>query len=50
VIRFLIDADLPRSAFVALRRQGYTADDVRDLGLGAATDDLILRHARMVTP
>ncbi len=46
MIRFLIDADLPRSALIALRRQGYTVDDVRDLGLGAATDDVILRHAR----
>jgi len=47
VIRFLIDADLPRSACVALRRRAYPAEDVRDIGLGAATDDVILSHASM---
>ena len=46
MIRFLIDADLPRFTCPALHRRGYPADDVRDLGLGAATDDDILEHAR----
>jgi predicted nuclease of predicted toxin-antitoxin system len=45
VIRFLIDADLPRSACIALRQRGYFADDVRDLDLGTATDDTVLQHA-----
>jgi predicted nuclease of predicted toxin-antitoxin system len=44
-MRFLIDADLPRSTCSALRELGYRADDVRDLGLGAATDDAILQFA-----
>jgi len=45
VIRFLIDADLPRSLCTALRKRGYLADDVRELGLGAATDQTALHHA-----
>lgn len=45
-MRFLIDADLPRAATRILRRHGHQAVDVRDLGLGAAKDDVIARHAR----
>lgn len=45
MIRFLIDADLPRSACTAIRQRGYLADDVRDLDLGAATDEVGLDHA-----
>ena len=45
MIRFLIDADLRRSVAMALRQKGYLADDVRDLKLGTATDETILRHA-----
>lgn len=45
MIQFLIDADLPRSACTALRQRGYRADDVRDLDLGAATDETVLHHA-----
>jgi predicted nuclease of predicted toxin-antitoxin system len=46
VIRFLIDADLPRSVFAALRDRGLLADDVRDLGLGTASDDIVLQFAK----
>lgn len=45
MIRFLIDADLPRSLCTALRHRGYLADDVRELDLGAATDQTVLDHA-----
>lgn len=45
MIRFLIDADLPRSVRTALRQRGYLADDVRDLDLGTATDEAVLHHA-----
>jgi len=45
VIRFLIDADLPRSVCITLRQKGYPADDVRDLDLGTASDDAIFQHA-----
>ncbi|MFQ5899542.1 MAG: DUF5615 family PIN-like protein [Candidatus Methylomirabilia bacterium] len=45
MIRFLIDADLPGSTCTSLRQQGYLADDVRDLDLGAAPDDTVLHYA-----
>lgn len=44
-MRFLVDASLPRSAAVALRELGHEAVDVRDIGLRAATDDVIADHA-----
>lgn len=47
MIHFLIDADLPRSACTALRELGCAADDVRDLDLGTATDESVLRYAAM---
>jgi predicted nuclease of predicted toxin-antitoxin system len=45
-VRFLVDASLPRSATVLLRELGHEAIDVRDIGLGGATDDVIAEHAR----
>ena len=44
-MRFLIDGDLPRSLASALRARGCAADDVRELGLGASVDDVILEYA-----
>jgi predicted nuclease of predicted toxin-antitoxin system len=46
-VRFLVDASLPRSAAVALRDLGHEAVDVRDIGMGGATDDVIAEHARL---
>jgi hypothetical protein len=34
-MRFLTDANLPRSAAVLLRQMGHDAIDVRDIGMGA---------------
>jgi predicted nuclease of predicted toxin-antitoxin system len=45
VIRFLLDADLPRSATQALQDRGREALDVRDCGLGDASDETIFRYA-----
>lgn len=45
-MRFLLDANMPRSALAGLRRLGHTADRVRDLELGDATDAAIAAHAR----
>lgn len=45
MIRYLLDADLPRSATLALRSHGCQAADIRDLGLGNASDDTIHRYA-----
>ena len=40
-MKFLLDANMPRSALTALRAFGHSADHVRDVGLGDATDDRI---------
>lgn len=45
MIKFLIDADLPLSLYQRLRGLGYTADDVRPLGLGQAQDQQIFDYA-----
>jgi predicted nuclease of predicted toxin-antitoxin system len=45
-MRFLIDASLPRSAANTLRALGHEPVDVRDIGLGGATDETIADHAR----
>jgi predicted nuclease of predicted toxin-antitoxin system len=45
-VRFLVDASLPRSAAGAIRALGHEAIDVRDIGLGGATDETIADHAR----
>ena len=43
---FLVDADLPRPAADVVRRHGYDAVDVRDIGLGHADDSEIASHAQ----
>lgn len=43
---FLIDANLPRATLALLTNAGHAAEHVRDLGLGAATDEVIIRHAQ----
>jgi len=45
-MRFLIDADLPRSTADLLRRYNHEATDVRDIGLGGAKDKEIAAYAR----
>lgn len=45
MIRYLLDADLTRSATLSLRSHGWEAADVRDFGLGNASDDTIYRYA-----
>lgn len=45
-MRFLIDADLPRSTQALLERYGYEATDVRDIGLSSAKDPDIAAQAR----
>jgi len=46
VPHFLIDASLPGSVVNLIRSHGHAATDVRDIGLGTATDDEIAAHAR----
>ncbi|MBX3747120.1 MAG: DUF5615 family PIN-like protein [Verrucomicrobiae bacterium] len=45
-MRFLLDANMPRSAAVMLRQHGHEAFDVRDIGLGGADDTRIAAHAK----
>lgn len=43
---FLVDASLPRSTGDVIRAHGHQATDVRDVGLGTASDQNIADHAR----
>jgi len=43
---FLVDANLPRAAGSVIRSHGHQAMDVRDIGLGTASDQDIADHAR----
>jgi predicted nuclease of predicted toxin-antitoxin system len=45
-MRFLIDANLPRSAIGALTARGHQAEFARDVGLGAAPDAQIAERVR----
>ncbi len=44
-LSFLVDANMPRSSIEVVRKRGYTAEDVREIGLRGATDDEIIAHA-----
>jgi predicted nuclease of predicted toxin-antitoxin system len=45
-MRFLLDANMPRSAAGAVQRLGHDAVDVRDVGLGGADDAQIAAYAK----
>ncbi|MGH7452396.1 MAG: DUF5615 family PIN-like protein, partial [bacterium] len=45
-MRFLIDADLPRTAGDVARRHGHEAIDVRDIGMRSAKDPKIAKYAQ----
>lgn len=45
-MRFLVDANLPRSTLTAFTRAGHQADHVNDVALKGAADELIARRAR----
>jgi predicted nuclease of predicted toxin-antitoxin system len=45
-MRFLIDADLPRSVNGVIRNRGHEPIDVRDVGLRDAKDSEIARYAQ----
>jgi len=46
-MRFLIDADLPRSAAEIVRSHGHEVEDVRDVGLRTALDAQIAGYAQV---
>jgi predicted nuclease of predicted toxin-antitoxin system len=45
-MHFLIDASMPRSTAPAIQARGHDATDVRDIGLGGASDQDIAAHAQ----
>jgi predicted nuclease of predicted toxin-antitoxin system len=45
-MRFLVDANLPRSCLALLQAFGHSAEHVRDLGLGGAPDAQVAARAR----
>lgn len=45
-MRFLIDADLPRSTKAVLEKYGHEAIDARDVGLRKAKDPIVARYAQ----
>jgi predicted nuclease of predicted toxin-antitoxin system len=45
-VRFLIDADLPRSTKTLLEEFGHEAIDVRDIGMRSAKDPVIASYAQ----
>ncbi|MCD5409405.1 MAG: DUF5615 family PIN-like protein [Methanocellales archaeon] len=44
-LKFLLDADMPRSSAEVIRSAGYDIEDVRDIGMGAAKDREIIEYA-----
>jgi len=44
-LKFLLDADMPRSSAKLMRSLGYDIEDVRDIGLRSAKDKEIVRYA-----
>jgi predicted nuclease of predicted toxin-antitoxin system len=45
-MRFLLDANMPRSAIGTLSARGHHVEFARDIGLGAAPDTQIAERAR----
>lgn len=45
-MKFLVDADLPRRTVGLLRQYGHEAEDVRDIGLGGASDQRVAEYAQ----
>jgi len=45
-MRFLIDANMPRRAALALRELGHECLDARDIGLAAAPDSQIANYVK----
>jgi predicted nuclease of predicted toxin-antitoxin system len=44
-VRFLVDAQLPPGLALLLGDAGHTAEHVNEIGLGAASDDVIWTYA-----
>lgn len=44
-LRFIVDADMPRSSAEVIRSTGYDVEDVRDIGMRSAKDGEIIEYA-----
>lgn len=44
-LKFLLDADMPRSSAEVIRSIGYDVEDVRDIGMKATKDKDIIKYA-----
>jgi predicted nuclease of predicted toxin-antitoxin system len=44
-LKFLMDADMPRSSAQVIRNMGFDVEDVRDIGMRAAKDREIIDYA-----
>ena len=47
-MRFLLDANVPRSLIQLLLRHGHDVDHVVDIGMGNSADDEIAQHAKRI--
>jgi len=45
-MKFLLDADVPRSSALVLRKLGHKVIDVRDISLGGASDKEVIKYAK----
>lgn len=45
-MKFLLDADVPRSSAVVLRKLRHRVFDVRDVGLGGVSDKEVVEYAK----
>jgi len=44
-LKFILDADMPRSSAEVIRNLGFDVDDVRDIGMRSAKDREIIEYA-----
>ena len=44
-LKFLLDADMPRSSAEVVRSMGFDVEDVRGIGMGSAKDREIIEYA-----
>jgi len=45
-MKFLLDADVPRSSSLVLREHGHKVTDLRDISLGSASDKEVIKYAK----
>jgi predicted nuclease of predicted toxin-antitoxin system len=46
-VKFLLDANMPRSSMAVMESRGHMAEHVSDVGLGHADDSTLFRRARV---